>query len=102
MVCISVLLATFSSCKKEVIDNEPIAEEEETVEISDPFYAELTETSTLDDYWAIFVADAIRSGKPDPGTGRVISVFFVQNLILLLGLLQIMPVEPITSVMRIL
>ena len=76
LVCISVLLATFSSCKKEVIDNEPIAEEEETVEISDPFYAELTGTSTLDDYWAIFVADAIRSGKPDPGTGRVISVFF--------------------------
>ena len=36
LVCISVLLATFSSCKKEVIDNEPIAEEEETVEEEQP------------------------------------------------------------------
>lgn len=74
---ISILLVTVSSCKKDPIETEPVAEEEEeTVEITDPFYSVLDENSTLDDYWDVFVADAIRSGKPDPGTGRVISLFF--------------------------
>ena len=36
---ISILLITVSSCKKDPIETEPVAEEEEeTVEITDPFY----------------------------------------------------------------
>ena len=30
----------------------------------------------MEDYWKLFVADAIRSGKADPGAGRIVNVFF--------------------------
>ena len=71
-----VIFITTLSCKKEPVEPETVVKEEETEEIIDPFYSILTEDSSLDDYWDVFVADAIRSGKPDPGSGKVISVFF--------------------------
>jgi hypothetical protein len=71
-----VIFITTLSCKKEPVEPETVVKEEQTEEIIDPFYSILTEDSSLDDYWDVFVADAIRSGKPDPGSGKVISVFF--------------------------
>lgn len=67
----------FMQCSKEEEEQEPVAQEEPKPEvITDPFYVGLNDKSTLLDYWDIFAKDAIRSGKPDPGAGRVISVFF--------------------------
>lgn len=72
--CIPLL---FMQCSKEEEEQEPVAQEEPKPEvITDPFYAGLNDKSTLLDYWDIFVKDAIRSGKPDPGAGRIVSVFF--------------------------
>tara|TARA_B110000046_G_scaffold84513_1_gene92620 strand:+ start:166 stop:771 length:606 start_codon:yes stop_codon:yes gene_type:complete len=71
-----LLTLTFNSCEKASINLELEAEEEEVAVIIDPFYAVLKEDSSLDDYWELFVADAIRSGKADPGTGRNINIFF--------------------------
>lgn len=67
----------FLSCQKEKESEEQIEEQiEDKYEITDPFYASLSENSTLEDYWNLFVKDAIRSGKPDPSQGRIVSVFF--------------------------
>ena len=38
--------------------------------ITDPFYADIDNNTTLDEYWEIFRQDAIRSGKVDPGLDR--------------------------------
>jgi len=45
---------------------DPVVEDEKTGTITDPFYAVLNENSSLEDYWDLYVKDAIRSGKPDP------------------------------------
>jgi hypothetical protein len=75
LFCLPLILLQCS--KEEAVEQEPEAvEEEEKDVISDPFYAVINEKSTLEDYWDLFVKDAIRSGKPDPGEGRVISIFF--------------------------
>ena len=71
-----LLTHSFISCQKESSDLESEIEAEETAVIIDPFYSVLTEASTLQEYWDLFVADAIRSGKADPGTGRNVSIFF--------------------------
>ena len=72
-----LLILAFNSCEKTSIDLESEAEaEEEVAVITDPFYADLKEDSSLEDYWELFVADAIRSGKADPETGRNVSIFF--------------------------
>jgi hypothetical protein len=74
---IFLLTLNFISCEKDSTDIEPEAlEEEEVAIITDPFYANLKEDSSLEDYWKLFVADAIRSGKADPGAGRIVNVFF--------------------------
>ena len=74
---IFLLTLNFISCEKDSTDIEPEAlEEEEVAVITDPFYANLKEDSSLEDYWKLFVADAIRSGKADPGAGRIVNVFF--------------------------
>ncbi|MFQ3340415.1 MAG: hypothetical protein ACI9TK_000066 [Flavobacteriaceae bacterium] len=70
-----ILTLLIIACKKDPIQLEPLAEEE-IMEIIDPFYSVLTEDSSLQDYWEVFAADAIRSGKLDPGIGRNISLFF--------------------------
>jgi hypothetical protein len=73
--CLSLIL--FQCTQEEVVEQEPeVVEEEEKDFITDPFYAVINEKSTLEDYWDLFVKDAIRSGKPDPGEGRLVSVFF--------------------------
>lgn len=74
-----LLFGTFLlQCNKddseEIVD--PVVEDEKTGTITDPFYAVLNENSSLEDYWDLFVKDAIRSGKPDPGSGRIVSLFF--------------------------
>ena len=51
-------------------------EEEEEYVITDPFYADIDNNTTLDEYWEIFRQDAIRSGKVDPGLDRSIYVFY--------------------------
>jgi len=71
-----ILILSFIACQKEATDLESEIEVEEIVVIIDPFYAVLTEDSNLQDYWDLFVADAIRSGKVDPGTGRNVNIFF--------------------------
>jgi len=70
-----LILLQFS--KEEALVKEPEADEEEEKDvITDPFYADINEKSTLEDYWDLFVKDAIRSGKLDPSEGRLVSVFF--------------------------
>ena len=71
-----LLTLSFISCQKESSDLESEVEAEETAVITDPFYADLKEDSSLEDYWELFVADAIRSGKADPGIGRTVNIFF--------------------------
>ena len=74
---LSVFLITLiTDCEKDIVQEESLPEEEIVEAIIDPFYADLNEASSLEDYWNLFVADAIRSGKPDPGTGRNINIFF--------------------------
>ena len=65
-----------SNCDKGSVQEEETIEQENTVAIVDPFYADLDENSSLEEYWDLFVADAIRSGKPDPGSDRNINIFF--------------------------
>ena len=72
------IITVFQSCKKdeeEPIEIEPIQQEAED-ELVDPFYSVINEDSTLEDYWDLFVADAIRSGKSDPGFERTVNLFF--------------------------
>jgi hypothetical protein len=71
--CLLLLIFACSSDENEGM--EPQQEEEEYV-ITDPFYADLDNNSTLEDYWELFQRDAIRSGKTDPGTDRDVYVFF--------------------------
>jgi hypothetical protein len=76
LTLISILIL-FLTCQKEIEQEDQIEEQQEiTYVITDPFYASLNENSSLEDYWNIFVNDAIRSGKPDPGEGRIVSVFY--------------------------
>ena len=75
-----LFLLTLFSCgnveeEEEIIESDVIAQEELEEEV-DPFYAAIDENSTLEEYWELFIADAIRSGKPDPGYGRTINLFF--------------------------
>jgi len=79
LILLGLLFSLFlASCQKEdaTVDETTTTEEEKEEEITDPFYAVLDEDSTLEEYWELFVADAIRSGKPDPGAGRIVTVFF--------------------------
>ena len=66
----------FVACSSE--EEEPMieAEEEEEYVITDPFYADIDNDTTLEEYWEIFRQDAIRSGKVDPGLDRNIFVFY--------------------------
>ena len=66
----------FVACSSE--EEEPMIEEEEEEEyvITDPFYADIDNDTTLEEYWEIFRQDAIRSGKVDPGLDRNIFVFY--------------------------
>ena len=73
-----LFLFTLFSCgneEEEAIGSDEIAQEELEEEV-DPFYAAIDENSTLEEYWELFIADAIRSGKPDPGYGRTMNLFF--------------------------
>ena len=67
----------FVACSSE--EEEPMIEAEEEEEeyvITDPFYADIDNDTTLEEYWEIFRQDAIRSGKVDPGLDRNIFVFY--------------------------
>lgn len=70
-----LILITLGCSSKKEDDDAPI-NEEEIVTIDDPFYAVLTEESSLEDYWELFKADAIRSGKVDPSLNRTVNLFF--------------------------
>jgi len=72
---VQFVLLLFFACNKEQEEEEPIENSEAEV-IVDPFYAVLDEESTLEDYWSLFVADAIRSGKVDPSMGKSVTIFF--------------------------
>ena len=68
---IPLFLFTLFSCsngeeEEDTIESNSITQEELEEEV-DPFYATIDENSTLEEYWELFVAEAIRSGKPDPG-----------------------------------
>ena len=71
-----IICILLSNCDKGSVQEEETIEQENTVAIVDPFYADLDENSSLEEYWDLFVADAIRSGKPDPGSDRNINIFF--------------------------
>ena len=71
-----IICILLSNCDKGGVQEEETIEQENTVAIVDPFYADLDENSSLEEYWDLFVADAIRSGKPDPGSDRNINIFF--------------------------
>ena len=71
-----IICILLSNCDKGSVQEEETIEQENTVAIVDPFYADLDENSSLEEYWELFVADAIRSGKPDPGSDRNINIFF--------------------------
>ena len=74
---IACLFTITYSCQKQEVEIVPTPEVEETLEvILDPFYSSINENSSLEDYWNLFVEDAIRSGKPDPGYERTVNVFF--------------------------
>ena len=70
------IILLLTTCEKSVVEEEILVLEEKQEVVVDPFYADLKETSSLEEYWELFVADAIRSGKPDPGFGRQINIFF--------------------------
>ena len=59
-----LFLLTLFSCgnveEEEIIESDVIAQEELEEEV-DPFYAGINENSTLDDYWDLFVKDAIQT-----------------------------------------
>ena len=70
ILVMSIPLLLLQCSKENEVEVEPVAEEEPAANIiTDPFYADLNDKSTLLDYWELFVKDAIRSGKPDPGAG---------------------------------
>lgn len=71
-----IICILLSNCDKGIVQEEQTIEQANTVAIVDPFYADLDENSSLEEYWELFVADAIRSGKPDPGSDRNINIFF--------------------------
>ena len=71
-----IICILLSNCDKGSVQEEETIVQENTVAIVDPFYADLDENSSLEEYWDLFVADAIRSGKPDPGSDRNINIFF--------------------------
>jgi hypothetical protein len=71
-----IICILLSNCDKGSVQEEETIEQENTLAIVDPFYADLDENSSLEEYWELFVADAIRSGKPDPGSDRNINIFF--------------------------
>ena len=71
----SFILFSCASEEEELSEPEVVQEELEEEEV-DPFYAVIDENSTLEEYWDLFVADAIRSGKVDPGSGRTMNLFF--------------------------
>ncbi len=72
-----LMLFIFLACDKEQVETDvSVTKDEEIEELTDPFYAVLNEKSSLKDYWDLFVKDAIRSGKQDPGEGRVVNIFF--------------------------
>lgn len=71
-----IICILLSNCDKGIVQEEQTIEQENPVAIVDPFYADLDENSSLEEYWELFVADAIRSGKPDPGSDRNINIFF--------------------------
>ena len=71
-----IICILLSNCDKGSVQEEETIEQENTLAIVDPFYADLDENSSLEEYWDLFVADAIRSGKPDPGSDRNINIFF--------------------------
>ncbi len=71
-----IICILLSNCDKGSVQEEETIVQENTVAIVDPFYADLDENSSLEEYWELFVADAIRSGKPDPGSDRNINIFF--------------------------
>jgi len=80
-----LMLFIFLACDKEQVETDvSVTKDEEIEELTDPFYAVLNEKSSLKDYWDLFVKDAIRSGKQDPGEGRVVNIFLAPNLTLLL------------------
>ena len=83
----------FYSCTEDPIEEPVETEEVITNEITDPFYAGLNENSSLEDYWELFVKDAIRSGKPDPGAGRVVRLARVSVFIPSMSRLMIESVE---------
>ena len=73
--CLPLML--LQCAKEEAVQEEPkVVEEEDKNKITDPFYAGLNDNTSLEEYWDLFVKDAIRSGKADPGDGRLVSVFF--------------------------
>ena len=63
-------------CSGEENEDMDQEEEEEEYVITDPFYADLDNDTTLEEYWDLFKRDAMRSGKSDPETGREVYVFF--------------------------
>lgn len=71
---VALVMIGCSGKENEDIDQEE--EEEEEYVITDPFYADLDNNTTLDEYWALFKRDAMRSGKSDPETDRDVYVFF--------------------------
>lgn len=76
LVLLFLVSLLFVACGSE--EEEPMIEEEEEEEyvITDPFYADIDNDTTLEEYWEIFRQDAIRSGKVDPGLDRNIFVFY--------------------------
>ena len=75
-------------CSKEeaAVKESEVVEDEEKDVITGSFYSVINEKSTLEDYCDLFVKDVTRSGNPDFGEGRMVSVFFGQSLILVLEL----------------
>ena len=71
-----LIFACSSSNETDVNQIEMNDVEVNEVIITDTFYITLNEDSSLDDYWKIFLADAIRSGRLDPGLNRTVNLFF--------------------------
>ena len=70
------IATSLTTCENNADDEEVFVVQDIEEVVVDPFYADLNETSSLEEYWDLFVADAIRSGKPDPGFERKINIFF--------------------------
>lgn len=63
-------------CSGEEENDVDLPEEEVEYVITDPFYADLDNNTSLEEYWDLFKRDAMRSGKSDPSIDRAIYVFF--------------------------